>query len=89
MTVSCLNFGAACCTVLHRMQVVVAWILNHIGSQLTEPLKISCSMQILVKLLCFEVSVLWYLTVVQTPYKLAEAVMLLTGVQRVLSLNLS
>jgi len=46
-------------------------------------------MQILVKLLCFEVSVLWYLTVVQTPYKLAEAVMLLTGVQRVLSLNLS
>jgi len=40
------------------MQVVVASILNHIGLQLTEPLKTSCSMQILEKLLCFKVSVL-------------------------------
>jgi len=53
VTISHLNFGVACSTVLHRMQVVVAWILNHIGLQLTETLKTSCSMQILVKLLCF------------------------------------
>jgi len=53
MTVSRMNFGAACYTVLHRMQVVVAWILNHIGLQLIETLKTSRSMQILVKLLCF------------------------------------
>jgi len=53
VTVSCLNFGAACYKFLHRMQVVVAWILNHIGLQLTETLKTSCSMQILVKLLYF------------------------------------